>query len=148
MDILNQRFRTSSLNLFFHVSSICFMAIEAVGIRNTPSSLLCDACHPYNIANSLQQKSLWILGIIGMCLNILWGGPCSLALLFNYAYLPCPHFGYISMSTYSPLYRILSLGHAWYDMYSTSNIFNISFASLQLSGKTLSFRSTLSLNNL
>ena len=126
------KLRTSSLNFSGHVSSICFMAIESIGIRITPNSLLCEACHPCNIANYLQWKSLWILGIIGMCLNILKEGPRDLPFFFYLSYLPCPHFGHFSLSTYYPLYRIKSFGHAWYDMYSTPNIFNNFFASSQL----------------
>ena len=84
MAMLSRRLRTSSLNFSGHVSSICFMAIESVGIHITPNSLLCEACHPCNIANSLQRKSLLILGIIGMCLNILKGGPHDLPFFFIY----------------------------------------------------------------
>ena len=130
MAMLNQRLYTSSLNLSGHVSSICFMAIEYVWICITPSSLQCDACHPSNITKSLQWKSVRILGIICMCLNILWGVPCALA-LFNSFYLPCPHVGHISLSAYFPLYRIQSLWHTCYGMYSTPNIFNIFFSSLE-----------------
>ena len=119
MAILNPRLRTYSLNFSSHISSICFMVIKFVGIRNTPSSLRRNACHPCNITNFFQWKRLWILGIIGMCVNILWGGPCSLPLFFDLWYLSCPHFGHISLSTYSPLYRIQSFGHAWYDMICT-----------------------------
>jgi hypothetical protein len=36
MAMLNHRLCTSSLNLSGHVSSICFMAIESVGIHITP----------------------------------------------------------------------------------------------------------------
>ena len=72
----------SSMDLSSHVSSICFMEIESVGIHITPSSLWYNACHPCSIPNSLQQKSLEILGIISMCLNILWEGPCALDLFF------------------------------------------------------------------
>ena len=146
--MLIRRLHTSFLNFSGHVSSICFMAIESLGMSITPNSLLCEACHPCNITNSLQRKSLWILGIIGMCLNILWGGPCDLIFLFDLWYLSFPHFKHISLSAYSPLYSIQSFRHAWYDMYSTPNIFNIFFASLQLPGKTLSLKRTLSLNNL
>ena len=149
MAMLSRRLHTSSLNFSGHVSSICFMAIESVGIRINPNSLLCEACHPCNIANSLQQNSLLILGIIGMCLNILKGGLVrDLPFFFYLSYLSCPHFGHISLSAYSPLYRIQSFGHAWCDMYSKPNIFNNFFASSQLSGKTLSLVRTLSLNNL
>ena len=82
MAMLNQRLCTSPLNLLSHVSSICFMAIESVGIHITPGSLLCVACHLCNLVNCLQRKSLWIAGIIGMCFNILWGGPCALCFFF------------------------------------------------------------------
>ena len=143
MAMLSHRLRTSSLNFLGHVSSIRFMSIESVGIHITPNSLLCEACHPYNIANSLQWKSLWILGIIGMCLNILKGGPHDLPFFFYLSYLSCPHFEHISLFSYSPLYRIQSFGHAWYDMYSTTNIFNNLFVSSQLPGNTLSLRRTL-----
>ena len=124
MALLSHRLRTSSLNFLGHVSSICFMAIESVGIHITPNSLMCEVCHPCNIANSLQRKSLWLLGIIGMCLNILKGGPRDLPLFFYLSYLSCPHFEHISLFAYSPLYRIQSFGHAWYDTYSKPNIFN------------------------
>ena len=145
MAMLSHRLRTSFLNFSGHVSSICFMAIELVGICINPNSLLCEACHPCNIANYLQQKSLWILGIIRMCLNILKGGPvCDLPFFFDLSYLSCPYFRHISLSPYSPLYRIQSFGHAWYDMYSTLNIFNNFFASSQLPCKTLSLGRTLS----
>ena len=129
MEMLSPRHHTSFLNFSSHVSFICFMAIELVGIRITPNSLLCEACHPCNIANYLQRKSLWILGIIGMCLNILKGGPHDLPLFLDLSYLSCPHFRHISLSAYSPLYIMQSFGHAWYDMYSTPNIFNSFFAS-------------------
>ena len=109
MAMLRRRLRTSSLNFSGHVSFIYFMAIKSIGIRITPNSLLCEACHPCNIANSLQRKSLWILGIKGMCLNILKGGPHDLPLFFYLSYLSCPHFVHISLSAYSPLYRIESL---------------------------------------
>jgi len=148
MAMLSHRLYSSSLNFLGHVSSILFMAIESIGIHITPDSLLCEACHPCNIVNSLQKKILWILGIICMCLNIVWGGPCDLPFLFDLWYLSCPNFRHISLSTYSPLYRIQSFRHAWYVMYSTINIFNIFFASSQLSGKTLSLARTLYLNNL
>ena len=148
MTMLSRRLCTSSLNFSVCVSSICFMAIESVGIPITPNSRLCEACHTCNIANNLQWKSLWILEIIGMCLNILKGGPRDLLVFFYLSYLSCPHFRHISLSAYYPLYRIQSFGHAWYDMYSTPNIFNNFFASSQLLGKTLSLRRTLSLNNL
>jgi hypothetical protein len=69
--------------------------------------------------------------------------------LFIYLwYLSCPHHRHISLSTYLFLYRIQSSRHAWYDMYSTPDIFNIFFSSTQLSGKALSLRNTLSLSNL
>ena len=76
--MLNRRLNTSSLNFLGHVSSICFMAIESIGIQISPDSLLCEACHPCNIAIYLQWNILWILGNIHMYLNILWGGPCDL----------------------------------------------------------------------
>ena len=148
MSILNRRLHTSSLNLSGHVSSIWFMVIQYIGIHDTPSSLLCDAGNPPNIDNYLQLKSLWILGIIDMWLNILWGETCALALLFDSLYLSCPNSRHIYFSPYFYLYRINALGHACYDIYSTTNIFNILFSSSQLPGKTLSFRSTLYLNNL
>ena len=98
-----------------YVSSIWLMAIESIGIQNTPSSHQCDACHPYNIANYLQQNILWILGIIGMCLNILWGGPCALALLFDSLYLSCPYFGHISSCIFSSLENtIIGTWMIWY----------------------------------
>ena len=43
MAIPSRRLRTSSLNFSGHVSSICFMAIESIGIHITPKSLLCKA---------------------------------------------------------------------------------------------------------
>jgi hypothetical protein len=64
MAMLSRRLHTSSLNFssslnfLGHVPSICFMTIESVGIHITPNSLLYEACHPCNIANSLQCKSL------------------------------------------------------------------------------------------
>ena len=126
--MLSRWFHTSSLNFSGHISSICFMGIKYIGIFITPNSFLCEECHPYNIANSLQWKSLWILGIIGMRLNILKGGPHDLHFFFYLSYLSFPHFRHTSLSTYSPLYIIQSFGHAWYDMYSTPNIFNNFFA--------------------
>jgi len=81
---VRHRFRIPSLNFLGHGSFIWFMAIESVGIHITPDSLLCEACHSCNIANSLQWQSLWILGIIGMCVNILWGGLCDLPIFLNY----------------------------------------------------------------
>ena len=148
MAMLSHRLRTSSLNFSGHVSSICFMAIESIGIHITPNSLLCEAFHPCNIANSLLRKSIWILGIISMSLNILKWGPHDLPLFFYLSYLSCPHFRHISLSAYYPLYIIQSFGRAWYYIYSTPNIFNNFFASSQLLGKTLSLGRTLSLNNL
>ena len=107
MVMLSHRLHTSSLNFSSHVSSICFMDIESVGICITPDSLMCEACHPGNIDNSFQRKILWILGITGMFLHILWGVPCDLPFFYLW-YLQCPHFGHISLFTYSPLYRIKS----------------------------------------
>ena len=66
------------LEFIRHVSSICFMAIESDGICITSGSLLCEAFHLYNSTNCLQWNILWILWIIGRCLNILQEGPCSL----------------------------------------------------------------------
>ena len=115
MVVLNWRLHTSPLNLWGHGYSIWW-------IHNTPSSFRCDAFHPNNIANYFQQNSLQILGIIGMFPNILWGGPCSLSLLFDSMYLSCPNFGHITLSAYSPLHTLQSLGWSWYDIYLTPNI--------------------------
>ena len=140
MAMLSCRLHTSSSNFLGHVSSIFFMVIESVGIHITPNSIQFGACLPYNITNSWQQKRLLILGIIGMWHNILWG-PCDLLIFYYLWYLSWPHFGHISLSEYSPIYIIQSFRHAWYDMYSTPNIFNF-LASSQLLDKTLSLRRT------
>ena len=46
------------LKFMGHVSSICFMTIEYVGIHITAHSLQCEAQHLCNIANSFQRKRL------------------------------------------------------------------------------------------
>ena len=148
MAMLNRRLHTLSLNLLSHVFTICFMAIESTGIHITPFSLLCEACHLCNSDNCLQWKSLWIFGVIGMCLNILWEGPCSLCLIFYSWYLSCPHFGHLSLLAYASMYKMKSFRHSWYDMYTTPNIFSILFASVELLGKPLLLRSTFFFYNL
>lgn len=71
-----------------------------------------------------------------------------LTLFFKSQYLSCSHFGHLSLSAYESLYRIQSFGHVWYVMYSTTNLFHILFASMQLSGKPLLLENNLSLNNM
>ena len=102
MSMLSRRLRTSSLNFSGHVSYICFMAIESVVIHITPNSLLCEAFHPYNISNYLQRKSLRILGIIGMCLSILKGGPHDLPFFFYHTFHA--HISDISLCLHILLY--------------------------------------------
>jgi hypothetical protein len=53
MAMLSHIIPTSSLNFSGHISSILFMDIESVGTHITLKSLLCEACHPCNIDNSL-----------------------------------------------------------------------------------------------
>ena len=99
--MLNWRLCTSSLNLLGHVSSIIFMAIESTGIDIDPHSLMWKVCHPYKMANYLQQKSFWILGIVRKFLNILWGEPCALPFFFN----SCTYHDHILDTSLCPCIR-------------------------------------------
>jgi len=106
--MLNWRLCTSSLKLSGHVSSIWFMPIESVWIHLTLGSPLCEVCHPFNIANCLQWNTLWILGIMGMCLNILWGGPCALPFIYLFMVHVMPKlWTYVSIHIFIFVYNII-----------------------------------------